>query len=241
MLGCILTVMNIGMPLPPDQVNLSRSLPAKPAALVLDGRRVRLEPLNLQRDNAPLHKVSCGDSFELGGKTQATYDADDLIWRYMAAGPFATSCKLAAFLNPQIEAANGLCFCVYSKELQSQVGVVNYMNNFPEHLKIELGNIWYSPIVQRTGVNLEATYLLLNHAFELGYRRVEWKCDSLNERSRRAALAMGFKFEGIQESHFIIKGRNRDTAWYRILADEWPTVMARLNSLLERDQAVIDR
>jgi RimJ/RimL family protein N-acetyltransferase len=229
------------MPLPPDQVNLSRSLPAKPAALVLDGRRVRLEPLNLQRDNAPLHKVSCGDSFELGGKTQATYDADDLIWRYMAAGPFATSCKLAAFLNPQIEAANGLCFCVYSKELQSQVGVVNYMNNFPEHLKIELGNIWYSPIVQRTGVNLEATYLLLNHAFELGYRRVEWKCDSLNERSRRAALAMGFKFEGIQESHFIIKGRNRDTAWYRILADEWPTVMARLNSLLERDQAVIDR
>jgi RimJ/RimL family protein N-acetyltransferase len=106
------------------------------------------------------------------------------------------------------------------------------MNNYPEHLKIELGGIWYSPVVQRTPANTEATYLMLGHAFELGYRRVEWKCNSYNERSRRAALRMGFKFEGIQEGHMIVKGRNRDTAWFRIVDAEWFTVKAHLEKLL---------
>ncbi len=105
------------------------------------------------------------------------------------------------------------------------------MNDVPAHLKIELGNIWYSPIAQRTNANLEATYRPLKHAFTLGYRRVEWKCDSLNERSRRA-LGMGFKFEGIQEHHFIIKARNRDTAWFRILDYEWERVKLHLEELL---------
>ena len=77
-----------------------------------------------------------------------------------------------------------------------------------------------------------STYLLLKHAFELGYRRIEWKCDALNERSRRSALRMGFTFEGIQEAHFIIKGRNRDTAWYRMLESEWPAVKQRLEAML---------
>jgi RimJ/RimL family protein N-acetyltransferase len=112
------------------------------------------------------------------------------------------------------------------------VGVTNYMNNFPQHLKVELGSIWYSPIVQRTHANTEATYLMLKHAFELGYRRLEWKCDALNERSRRAALRMGFQFEGIQDSHFIIKDRNRDTAWFRILDREWGDVKSHLEKLL---------
>lgn len=103
----------------------------------------------------------------------------------------------------------------------------------PEHLKIELGSIWYSPLVQRTAANTEATYLMLQHAFELGYRRVEWKCNAKNERSRRAALRMGFQFEGIQESHVIIKDRNRDTAWFRVLDREWPDVKERLEGMLE--------
>jgi RimJ/RimL family protein N-acetyltransferase len=110
--------------------------------------------------------------------------------------------------------------------------MTNFMSNSPEHLKIELGGIWYSPIVQRTAANTEATYLMLNHAFGLGYRRVEWKCNALNERSRRAALRMGFQFEGIQESHMIMKGRNRDTAWFRILVHEWSAVEAHLRALL---------
>jgi RimJ/RimL family protein N-acetyltransferase len=106
------------------------------------------------------------------------------------------------------------------------------MRNVPANLCIELGNIWYGPVVQRSGVNLEATYLMLRHAFELGYRRIEWKCNSENERSRRSALRMGFQFEGIQEQHMIIKGRNRDTAWYRMLDREWPEIRPRLEALL---------
>jgi RimJ/RimL family protein N-acetyltransferase len=86
--------------------------------------------------------------------------------------------------------------------------------------------------VQRSKANVESTYLLLRHAFDLGYRRVEWKCDSLNERSRRSALRMGFQFEGIQEAHFIVKGRNRDTAWFRILDREWPEVRERLERMI---------
>jgi RimJ/RimL family protein N-acetyltransferase len=106
------------------------------------------------------------------------------------------------------------------------------MSNFPEHLKIELGNIWYTPLVQGTGANHEATYLMLRHAFGLGYRRVEWKCDALNARSRHTAERMGFTFEGIQQAHFIVKDRNRDTAWFRILDHEWPAVEARLRAMM---------
>ncbi len=211
-------------------------LPTKPTAITLDGEIVRLEPIDLQRDNATLFSLSNGDPIVAtgDGKAVPAYDPDQLIWKYMSAGPFPTSCKLAAFLFAQVQADNGLCFCVFDKASNRQVGVVNYMNNFPAHLKIELGNIWYSPVVQGTNANLEATYLLLDHAFSLGYRRIEWKCDALNERSRKAALRMGFKFEGIQESHFIVKGRNRDTAWYRMLEHEWPEAKMLLQSLMLR-------
>lgn len=222
--------------LPDEVIAKSNSLPLKPAAVTLVGRHVKLMPIDLQRDNEALFAVSNGSAAELGERKIASYDADALIWRYMSAGPFPTSCKLAAFLFAQEKAENGLCFCVFDVATNKQIGVGNYLNNFPNHLKIELGNIWYSPLVQRTKANLEATYLLLQHAFNLGYRRVEWKCDALNLRSRQAALRMGFKFEGIQESHFIIKGRSRDTAWFRILDGEWPEVEKLLLALLERNE-----
>lgn len=224
---------DVGIELAADVIACSTALPLKPAAVTLKGKHVKLVPIDLQRDNEALFAVSNGSPAELGARRIDTYDSDTLIWRYMSAGPFPTSCKLAAFLFAQERAENGLCFCVFDLASDRQIGVVNYLNNFPAHLKIELGNIWYSPLVQGTKANLEATYLLLQHAFDLGYRRVEWKCDSLNVRSRKAALRMGFKFEGIQESHFIIKGRNRDTAWFRILDSEWPQVQQSLLSLLD--------
>jgi RimJ/RimL family protein N-acetyltransferase len=101
------------------------------------------------------------------------------------------------------------------------VGVANFLANQPAHLKVELGSIWYGPIAQRTGASREATRLMLEHAFGLGYRRVEWKCDANNEPSRRAALSYGFQFEGVQDAHYIIKNRNRDTAWFRVLDREY--------------------
>ena len=209
-------------------------LPLKVAAVTLTGAAVRLEPLDLARDAAALHAVTNGEPATLGERTVPAYDADALVWRYLPGGPFAGPVDLAEWLRGQVEAPNGLCLRVVALPTGQPVGVVNFMNNAPEHLKVELGGIWYSPLAQRTGANAEATYLMLDHAFGLGYRRVEWKCNALNARSCHAALRMGFTFEGIQEAHFIIKGRNRDTAWFRMLDHEWPAARAHLEGLLGR-------
>jgi RimJ/RimL family protein N-acetyltransferase len=217
--------------LPADVLANRDRLPTRLTPVTLTGQYVRLEPLQLERDAEALHTVSNGTPIQLNGRSIDSYDTS-LIWHYLFAGPFATLDDLIGYLRPQVEANNGLCMCVFDRASGRQVGVANYMNNAPEHLKVELGSIWYSPIVQRTHANTEATYLMLKHAFELGYRRVEWKCDSLNERSRRAALRMGFQFEGIQDSHMIIKGRNRDTAWFRMLDQDWAEAKMHLEGML---------
>lgn len=208
------------------------SLPEKPSLTLLKGQYLRLEPLIIERDAQPLFEMSNGGALQLSGRSMQAYDSEELIWRYMFDGPFEHLDKFVASLRPQVNASNGCCLCVFDIATGMQVGVANLMNNFPSHLKIELGGIWYSPIVQKSSANTEATYLMLKYCFDLGYRRVEWKCHSLNERSRRAALRMGFKFEGIQESHMIIKDCNRDTAWFRILDREWPIVKEHLEQLL---------
>jgi RimJ/RimL family protein N-acetyltransferase len=208
-------------------------LPLKPAAVTLANERVVLVPLDLERDVGPLYAVSSGRAVEVGARAIPAYDPDDCIWRYMFAGPFADAAALSAFLGATMAAPDALPFTVTDAVTGAAIGVACYVANAPEHLKIELGSIWYSPVVQGTGVSPAATYLLLEHAFALGYRRLEWKCDALNERSRRAALRMGFQFEGIQEAHYIVKGRNRDTAWFRMLHDEWPDVAPRLRALFE--------
>lgn len=227
-----MTAFPVGSTLAPEVVARREALPTKFAPVTLTGAYVQLRPLDLERDVAALHAVSNGQPARLGERSVEAYDPETIVWRYMGAGPFASAEELGRVLRAQVEAPNGLCLCVVDRATDQPVGVVTYMNNFPEHLKVELGNIWYSPLVQRTKANVESTYLMLRHAFDLGYRRVEWKCDSLNERSRRSALRMGFRFEGIQEAHFIVKGRNRDTAWFRILDREWPKVRERLERMI---------
>jgi RimJ/RimL family protein N-acetyltransferase len=222
----------VGEPLDDEVLGRRAVLPLKVAPVTLEGSLVRLAPLDLERDVDGLHSVSNGQPSRLGERTVDPYDADALIWRYMSGGPFERAEDLATWLRGQMDVPNTLCLCVFDVPTGQQIGVTTYMNNAPEHLKVELGGIWYSPLAQRTGANIEATYLMLRHAFDLGYRRVEWKCDSLNERSRRAALRMGFTFEGIQEYHYIVKSRNRDTAWFRILDREWPEVKLSLERLL---------
>jgi RimJ/RimL family protein N-acetyltransferase len=105
---------------------------------------------------------------------------------------------------------------------------------------LELGNIWYSTIVHHTKINTEVVYLMLKEIFdELNYRRVEWKCDALNARSRAAALRLGFSFEGIFRQHYIIKGRNRDTAWFSMIDKEWPTIKNNIKKWLYTDEGNI--
>lgn len=207
-------------------------LPRKPAPITLNGSLVRLAPLDVDREAPLLFARTNGQAATLGNRSVATYDADALVWRYLFAGPFAGAADLAVWLQSQVDAPDGRCFCVFDIASDTPIGVVNLMNNSPEHLKIELGGIWYSPLAQRSGANTEATYLLLRHVFALGYRRAEWKCDTLNTRSRHSAERMGFTFEGIQQAHFIIKNRNRDTAWFRILDHEWSAVQEHLERLI---------
>jgi RimJ/RimL family protein N-acetyltransferase len=216
--------------LPDDVLARRDALPRRPAAVELVGRRVRLRPLDVARDAAALHAVSSGAAITVGDRAVGPYDPDEAIWRYMSGGPFADAAALAAWLDRQAVAPDALASCVVDVGTGHPIGVACYLANAPEHLKIELGSIWYGPVAQRTGANREATTLMLDHAFGLGYRRVEWKCDVRNERSRRAALAVGFRFEGIQQAHYIVKGRNRDTAWYRLLADEWAELRAPTNA-----------
>lgn len=218
-----------------SQLAQRHRLPEKPAPVSLKGMFVHLEPLVIERDALPLFEISNGAQIQQGEKIFEAFDADNLIWRYMFDGPFQTLESFTASLQAQINAGNGRCFCVFDTQTRRPIGVANYMNNCPAHLKIELGGIWYSPIAQRTHANMETAYLMLNHAFNLGYRRLEWKCHSQNERSRKAALKIGFKFEGIQESHFIVKDCNRDTAWFRLLVNEWPEVSFSLKKRLYPD------
>jgi RimJ/RimL family protein N-acetyltransferase len=223
-----------GEKLPDDVLARRSALPVKVAPVTLNGRFVRLEPLDLERDAAALYAVSNGQPADLGDRSIDAYDSDALIWRYMPAGPFTSLEDYREYLQALVDMPDGLAMCVVHQATGRQVGVTTFMSNAPAHLKIELGNIWYSPLVQRTPANLESTYLMLRYTFDLGYRRLEWKCNALNERSRRSALRMGFTFEGVQDAHLIVKGLNRDTAWFRILDHEWPEVSERLETMLER-------
>jgi RimJ/RimL family protein N-acetyltransferase len=215
----------------PEAVLARRSeLPVKPARVVLTGSLVELRPLELDADVDELWEVSSGAPSALDGRGIDAYDADDRVWRYMSGGPFGEPAALRAWLAPQVAAAD--CLPLAVRLSGTLVGVACLMANQPVHLKVELGAIWYGPIAQGSGASAEATYLMLEHAFGLGYRRVEWKCDTQNERSRRAALAYGFTFEGVQQAHYIIKQRNRDTAWFRLLDREWPVVAPRLRAYI---------
>ena len=185
-----------------------------------EGRFVTLTPLNAETDAAGLYAASHGG------------DAKAQVWTYMPqGGPFEMSSAMRPWLERCQASKDPLFFTVTSNG--SKVGMVSFLNIVPSMLRLELGFIWYSPEVQRTKVNTEAIYLMLSEAFDvLGYRRVEWKCDALNARSVAAAQRLGFSFEGIFYKHMIVKGHNRDTAWFAMLDTDWPQIKANIESWL---------
>ena len=214
--------------LPAEMLEKSRTLPIKPDSVILRGRKVTLVPAVVEQDGKALFEASNGSALTIGERSEEAYDPEERVWRFLFEGPYSTQDEFETGLQKWIDSPNGLCFAVHHNEAGRPVGVVNYMRNHPEHLRIELGGIWYTPAVQRTGVNTETIYLLLKHAFDLGYRRVEWKCHSEHVRSRNAALRLGFSYECTQEAHMIWKGSSRDTAWFRMLDSEWPAARAML-------------
>ena len=202
------------------------------SSTTLIGRFVNLVPLDSDSHSRPLFELTNGSAITLLGRTVPKYDSDAVIWRYSFDSPCSTVEEMAATLSKRIRTPRAMAFCVLEKTTGTPVGIMNFLNDFPEHRKIEIGGIWLSPVMQGTKANSEGVYLLLSHAFSAGYRRLEWKCDNLNERSKKAALRLGFTAEGVQQCHMIVKGKSRDTAWFRILDSEWERIKLNLETML---------
>jgi RimJ/RimL family protein N-acetyltransferase len=199
----------------------SREPARPPEREPLQGARVRLEPLDPERHGDDLFAAASVD----GG--------DPALWDYLPYGPFATAGALCEHLATQAASSDPLFFAVVDTATGRAAGVVSYLRMEPAHGVIEIGHIWFGAPLQRTPQATEAIYLLARHAFDtLGNRRLEWKCDAANDRSQRAAERFGFTFEGVFRQHMIVKGRNRDTAWYSIVDREWPAVRAAFEAWL---------
>ena len=200
--------------------------PAKrPARSPLEGRFVTLVPVDPEAHAHGLFACSHDGSDEAAR-----------MWTYLAYGPWSDETAMRTWLELLPLSEDPLFLTVIDRATGDPVGIVTFMSVDPAMRHLELGNIWYSPRAQRTRANTESVYLMLREAFDmLGNRRVEWKCDALNARSRAAAERLGFTFEGIFRQHMIIKGRNRDTAWYSMLDHEWPAVRANVERWLDED------
>jgi RimJ/RimL family protein N-acetyltransferase len=201
---------------------LGRAVPdwsprARPPRDALTGRYVRLAPFDVARDADELF---------------AAYA--DTNWDYMAGGPFADAAAHRAYAERAMTSGDPFFYTITDLATRKSGGVASLMRIVPEHGVIEVGNIAYAPSFQRTRGATEAMYLLAALVFDrLGYRRYEWKCNNLNAPSKRAAVRLGFRFEGVFRDHMVIKGRNRDTAWFAMTADEWPARKAAFEQWLD--------
>ena len=196
--------------------------PAKrPERTTLRGRAVSIVPLDAEAHGKALYEGSHGE-----GK--------DFLWDWLFDGPFADEATFLASLKQKTAAEDPLFFAILDNRAGKAVGHASYLRIEPAHRVIEVGNILYTPALQRTFGATEAMYLMARHVFEdLGYRRYEWKCNALNAPSRRAAQRLGFSFEGIFRQHMMVKGRNRDTAWFSMLDCEWPARKASFERWME--------
>jgi len=157
----------------------------------------------------------------------------DSVWDYLAYGPFGSLELFTRWLGERAASNDPLFFTVIDRATGAPRGMVSYMRMDPANGAIEIGNIWFAPALQRTRQSTEAIYLLARHVFEdLGYRRLEWKCDSKNAPSRRAAERFGFAYEGVFRQHMVIKDRNRDTAWFGMTDGDWPRCKAAFEAWL---------
>ncbi len=181
-----------------------------PDRVTLTGELVELRPVDVARDTADLFAASHDPR-------------DPHLWDYLPVGPFENERDFEQWLETVVVTSDPLALAVIDRETGRAAGMASYMRIVPEHAVIEIGFIWFGPHMQRTRGATEAIYLLARHSFEdLHYRRLEWKCNAFNGRSRRAAERFGFTYEGIFRNHMVVKGRSRDTAWYSILDSEWP-------------------
>lgn len=186
----------------------------RPGRAPLIGRHCTVAPTDPNRDAAELHAAF-------------SEDLSHRIWTYLPYGPFETEAAFAEWLRGVAAEQDPLFHTVRLGPHAAggrAVGLASYLRINPEAGSIEVGHINMSPALQRTTAATEAMTLMMRQAFSLGYRRYEWKCDALNDGSRRAAERLGFTFEGVHRQASIYKNRNRDTAWFSVLDGEWPAI-----------------
>ncbi|WP_050930435.1 GNAT family N-acetyltransferase [Aestuariivita boseongensis] len=177
--------------------------------LTCEGRYARLEPLRADVHAALLYRV---------------FDGQDAVWTYMPYGPFSSAAQYHRWVRDVEGKPDPFFMAIYDKERGAWGGVASFLRITPEAGTIELGHIAMSPSLQRTRAATEALFLMMDWAFEAGYRRFEWKCNALNIASRRAAQRLGLSYEGVFRQAAVIKGRNRDTAWFAAIDSEWPAL-----------------
>ncbi len=195
----------------------------RPSRTSMEGRFCRIEPLATERHLPDLFEAYSDDT---GGK----------LWTYMTDGPFNSIDELRNWMEPACALDDPLFHALIDLATGKAVGMAAYMRIKPKLGVIEVGSITYSTRTQGTSVATEAMFLMMRRVFnELGYRRYEWKCDSLNAASCRAAERLGFTFDGLFEQAVVYKGRNRDTAWYSILDRDWPPIEKAFVTWLNAD------
>ncbi|HEY4828640.1 MAG TPA: GNAT family protein [Solirubrobacteraceae bacterium] len=196
--------------------------PPRPRPGVLEGRYVLLRPLQAATDAEALYAESHPPAGDPG------------MWSYLPNGPYRDVSAMRESLELSQGSEDPLFYALVPRPGEGPAGVASYLRITPDHGVIEIGHIWFGASLRQTTAATEAIYLLAANAFdELGYRRLEWKCDSLNAASRAAAERFGFRFEGVFQSHMVIKSRNRDTAWYAITDEEWLAVRAGFQAWLD--------
>ncbi len=192
--------------------------PPAPPRSPMAGQYCRLEPID---------ERFAGDLY-----AAARQDLDGRTWTYLPYGPFATEDDYRRWLVSACLGDDPLFFAIVDAAAGTAVGQASFMNIKPGQGSIEVGHVYFSPRLQHTRAATEAMYLMMRRAFELGYRRYEWKSDALNAPSRAAAERLGFTYEGIFRQATVYKGRNRDTAWYAAIDSEWPALAAAFEAWL---------
>lgn len=208
---------SLGTPLPHWQPRQT------PERRTLDGDRCRLEPLSPDEHADDLWHANAEDT-------------DGRMWDYMSNGPFTEFAEYRAWAEGAAASDDPLFFAIIDRATDKALGVASYLRIDPQNGVIEVGNIAYSPALQGSPLATEAMHLMMAHVFDnLGYRRYEWKCNSLNAPSRRAAQRLGFSYEGLFRNHMVVKGRNRDTAWFAITDQDWPDIREAHRAWLSAD------
>lgn len=204
----------VGLPIPNWQA------PALPSRETMEGRFCRVEALNVEKHARELREAN-------------SLDTDNRNWTYMTYGPFENWDAYHDWVSASATTSDPLFFAIVDKRSKRAVGVASYLRIDPRHGSIEVGHLMFSPLLQGKPAATEAMFLMMERAFEMGYRRYEWKCNALNEPSRRAAQRLGLSYEGLFRQAAVVKGRNRDTAWYAAIDQEWPALKAAFQKWLE--------